>query len=284
MHYYQHHINDFSGGTKNFTRLERWLYRDMIEMYYDKEQPLPADFDLLCDELGVQGNEESAAVSRILRRKFTLSELGYHHDRCDEDIAAFHHTQAIARSNGQRGGRPRKEPQPGPLTKAEKTQPVIVGSQLESDEKPKESGRQANHKPLTNNQNKETTSSPDGDLLPEEKDDVRICPVGRLVNLYHECMPNNPQVKVINKDRQGKIRQRWREAAALDCAPFGYTTQSAGLAAWREFFLICAQSDFLTGKSPAQPGRAPFIADIDFIMSPAGFAKTLENKYHREAA
>lgn len=121
-----------------------------------------------------------------------------------------------------------------------------------------------------------TTTSSSGD-------DVRACPVGTLVDLYHECMPLNPQVKVLNDARKKAIRQRWKEAAAMDCKPFGYTTRSAGLAAWREFFMICAESDFLTGKAPAQPGKPPFVADIDFIMKPSSFAKTLENKYHREA-
>ena len=43
MHYYQHNIADFNNATRHLTRVERSLYRDMIEMYYDKEQPLPLD-------------------------------------------------------------------------------------------------------------------------------------------------------------------------------------------------------------------------------------------------
>lgn len=122
---------------------------------------------------------------------------------------------------------------------------------------------------------KETTSS--------SVDAALSCPVGTLINLYHECMPNNPRVKVPNEDRKKKIRQRWREAAALDFAPFGYKTRDEGLKAWRHFFATCAESEFLTGRAPSQSGKQPFIADIDFLFSPSGFAKTLENKYHREA-
>lgn len=114
-------------------------------------------------------------------------------------------------------------------------------------------------------------------------DDVRACPTGTLVDLYHELMPNNPQVKVINAARKGAIRARWVEAAALDCKPFGYETRAAGLAAWREFFEICRESKFLTGLAAPQPGKPPFVADIDFIFSSSGFAKILENKYHRDA-
>lgn len=114
-------------------------------------------------------------------------------------------------------------------------------------------------------------------------DALRKCPIGSLVNLYHECMPNNPQVRVLNDARKGAIRQRWREAATVDGEPFGYKTVDEGLVAWRIFFETCAESDFLTGRAPTQPGKPPFLADIDFLFSPGGFAKILENKYHREA-
>lgn len=114
-------------------------------------------------------------------------------------------------------------------------------------------------------------------------DDVQRCPGNELVDLYHELMPNNPRVKVANPARKGAIKARWREAAALTCEPFGYTTRSGGLAAWRQFFEICAESKFLTGQAQAQPGKPPFVANIDFIFSPRGFARILENTYHRDA-
>lgn len=109
-------------------------------------------------------------------------------------------------------------------------------------------------------------------------------PVAELVALYHEHMPANPRVKILNERRKGLIRARWREAALLTCQPFGYRDRTSGLKAWAAFFAICAESAFLTGRATPQPGRPPFVADIDFLMSPSGFAKCLENKYHREAA
>lgn len=110
------------------------------------------------------------------------------------------------------------------------------------------------------------------------------CPAEEIVRLYHEAMPDNPKVRVLNDARKKTIRARWKEAADLNCKPFGYSCREDGLAAWRRFFEICAESDFLTGRAPGQPGKPPFVADIDFLMSPSGFAKCLENKYHREAA
>jgi hypothetical protein len=119
-------------------------------------------------------------------------------------------------------------------------------------------------------------SSPDGDPL--------MCPVDELVEIYHEAMPNNPRVKVLNEARRGALRARWREAAKLQCRPFGYSTRGDGCRAWRAFFETCNESAFLTGRVQPSPGRPPFLASLDFLLSPSGFANCLENKYHREVA
>lgn len=112
---------------------------------------------------------------------------------------------------------------------------------------------------------------------------VATCPVDEIIDLYHCLLPNNPRSKVSGKARTAAIKARWKEAAKLTCKPFGYSSRSEGLNAWRQFFEVCAESDFLTGKVPGTNGRPPFVADIDFLMSPSGFVRTLENKYHRDA-
>lgn len=110
------------------------------------------------------------------------------------------------------------------------------------------------------------------------------CPAEEIVSLYHEAMPLNPPVKNLNDARKKAIRARWKEAALLHCKPFGYNNREDGLKAWRNFFEVCAESEFLTGRASAQQGKPPFVADIDFLISPSGFTKCIENKYHREAA
>ena len=121
-----------------------------------------------------------------------------------------------------------------------------------------------------------TTTSPAGGQL--------ACPVEEIVSLYHESMPTNPRCKVLNPSRRGAIKARWLEASRLTCEPFGYSTRADGIHAWRTFFETCNESAFLTGQAPSQPGKPPFLADIDFLISPSGFTKCLENKYHRGAA
>lgn len=110
------------------------------------------------------------------------------------------------------------------------------------------------------------------------------CPVQQIVDLYHACMPLNPKVRVLDDARRKAIRARWNQASVLDgVGPFGYKTGPDGIAAWKTFFQVCADSDFLTGKANPQPGKPPFLATIDFLMSPKGFKNAVENRYHRES-
>lgn len=123
---------------------------------------------------------------------------------------------------------------------------------------------------------KRTATSASADPLP--------CPAEKIVVAYHRLMPDNPKCKTLNATRRGAIKARWHEAAKLTCRPFGYSGVQDGLKAWEAFFAICADSAFLTGQAKPQPGKPPFLADIDFLFSPKGFAGCIENKYHREAA
>lgn len=271
MNYYPFHIGDFRSGTVNMTRQERWIYRDLIDICYDAEAPLTLDMDVLCNQIGVRSDDERKIVADLLRFKFVKSEQGYRHETCDRVIADYHKKAVVAQTNGKLGGRPKKA-----SANLEKPSGLPSGSDTVPTGNPVATGSQANQEPITNNHKPDTsTASP-------SSDDVRQCPAGALVDAYHEFLPNNPRVKVLSDARRSAIKARWIEASKLNCAPFGYATKAEGLAAWREFFGICAESKFLTGLSPPMPGKPAFVADIDFIFSASGFAKTLENKYHRD--
>lgn len=47
MNFYPHHIGDFNNATRHLTRVERSVYRDLIELYYDTECPLNNDLEKL---------------------------------------------------------------------------------------------------------------------------------------------------------------------------------------------------------------------------------------------
>ncbi|QDD65556.1 hypothetical protein EJD96_16025 [Herbaspirillum seropedicae] len=111
-------------------------------------------------------------------------------------------------------------------------------------------------------------------------DDTLPCPVGSLVDFYHKLMPENPRCMVLDDSRKNAIRARWRAAAKLSVAPFGYQTREEGMEAWKTFFAYCAKSAFLTGRVPGREGKKPFRADIDFLFAPTKFRSAVEGKYH----
>lgn len=43
MNHYPHHIGDFNTATMHLTFVERALYRELLDLYYDTEKPLMAD-------------------------------------------------------------------------------------------------------------------------------------------------------------------------------------------------------------------------------------------------
>lgn len=143
MHYYPFHIGDFRSGTVNMSRKARWIYRDMLDIYYDSEQPLTSNVDALCELLGADDEEDRRIVERHLRFKFELVEDGYRHHVCDSVIAEYHSKAETARANGRLGGRPRKN--------REKPSGFLSGSDPVATANPVETGSQANQEPITNN-------------------------------------------------------------------------------------------------------------------------------------
>lgn len=144
MNYYPHHIGDFNNATRHLTRIERSVYRDLIELYYDTEQPLPGDMKAICRKILAGSTDEREAVEQVLSEFFQLVDGVYRHERCDDVIAAYKAKAEKNKANGVKGGRPKKaegEPKENP-----------VGSQTVSECEPK--------KTLTNNQEPRTKEIP----------------------------------------------------------------------------------------------------------------------------
>jgi uncharacterized protein YdaU (DUF1376 family) len=90
MKHYPHHIGDFDKATRHLTRIERSVYRDLIELYYDTEQRLPLEKPALCRKIIARSDEESTAVEQVLNEFFTETPTGWYHARCEEEIEAYH--------------------------------------------------------------------------------------------------------------------------------------------------------------------------------------------------
>lgn len=87
MNYYPHHIGDYVKDTAHLSMLEDGAYRRMMDIYYSTEKPLPLDRAALYRLLRVSSKAEKAAVNVVLSEFFLEKVDGWHHGRCDEEIA-----------------------------------------------------------------------------------------------------------------------------------------------------------------------------------------------------
>ena len=97
--------------------------------------------------------------------------------------------------------------------------------------------------------------------------DRNPCPLKRIVELYHELLPELPRVEKLTKARVGYVQQRWRE-------------DLPSVDSWRAYFADVRNSKFLMGKSQGRDGKPPFRADLEWLIRPGNFAKVAEGKYH----
>ena len=86
MHYYQHHIGDFIKDTARLSDTQSMAYLRLLWMYYDSEKPLKPDTRILSFQIGVS----EVDTQLLLDTFFILCENGWHHTRCDEEIAEYH--------------------------------------------------------------------------------------------------------------------------------------------------------------------------------------------------
>lgn len=95
-------------------------------------------------------------------------------------------------------------------------------------------------------------------------------PFEKIVELYHEILPNLRPVEKLTKARKTKIRERWGiELKTLD--------------RWREYFTAVRGRGFLMGKNEPQPPRTRrFQADFDFLITEKAVVGLAEGKYDDE--
>jgi len=228
MNYYPFHIGDFRSGTVNMTRQARWIYRDMLDVYYDSEKPLTLDFDGLCDSIGVDSEEERKIVERLLRFKFTRGDDGYQQEICDKVIAEYHGKAETARSNGKLGGRPKKATG-GAIEANIKPSGFQSGSNVDATCNQSESQSEANQEPITINQEPATK-----DIHVADAPSVSVA-VDQVFEFWKTAM-DSPR-SLLDDKRKKTIK------AALKT---GYTAEQLCSA-----ITGCAKSDYHMGKNEA---------------------------------
>lgn len=112
----------------------------------------------------------------------------------------------------------------------------------------------------------------------DKADRLPVCNRQAVVDLYHEILPELPQVRVMNDARGKQISSRWKwilTSKKPDGTRRAETAEEA-LGWLRQFFELAKQNDFLMGRGFRSQGHQNWQADIDFLMTDRGLKHVVE--------
>ncbi len=101
MNFYAHHLGDYMRDTAHLSIIEDGVYRRLLDQYYIRERPLPADLGQCCKLARAASQEERKAVAYILQEFFQLQGDFYRQKRCDDEIARYADKRNKARASAQ---------------------------------------------------------------------------------------------------------------------------------------------------------------------------------------
>lgn len=96
------------------------------------------------------------------------------------------------------------------------------------------------------------------------------CPHQEIIAIYHEVLPQCPQIRDWTPARATQLRARWNEEEKRQNTTY-----------WRQFFEYVGTCDFLIGRSS---GKTPFFADLEWMTKSANFTKIREGKYENRGS
>lgn len=109
MNYYERHIGDYLKDTSHLSLLEHGIYTRLMDVYYTREEPIPADDAARL--IGARSKEEREALAAVLREFFVPDQepaTAWLQHRCEREIARLKDKRskakrsADARWNAQR--------------------------------------------------------------------------------------------------------------------------------------------------------------------------------------
>jgi len=251
LHHYPHNIGDFDKATRHLTRIERSIYRDLIELYYDTEQQLTLDTAALCRLILARTNEESTAVEQTLNEFFTKTPTGWYHHRCEVELDKYR-ANASQKSLAGRASA---------LKKAAKAQEALNGRSTDVERTNNGASTKQNGElelELETSKSKAIVAS-DAGRPP--------CPHKEILAIFHEILPSAVAVRDWTPARAALLKARWCEDENRQNLEF-----------WKNLFEYIAGVPFLMGRS-SSPGRKPFLVSLPWLVKAENFAKVREGNY-----
>ena len=163
------------------------------------------------------------------------------------------------KANGSLGGRPKNQEKPNGFFQ----NPPDADSDADTDFKEEETIVSLS-----------PADADDCEPSPTVKSEFPDCPHQEIVALYHETLPELPQVRQWNAARAKHLTARWRETMQRLKSRGDPCTRESGLEWWRKFFLMRVRpAPLLMGKS------SNWTASLPWLVKAENYAKTLEGNY-----
>ena len=109
MYKYDFYLRDYRAKTGHLDFIHHAAYRQLIDVYYDSERPLPGKPELCRRLAGAFSEDERAAVDDVLKEFFSKGADGlFRNEKADEEIAKYRQFVELQREKGKKGGRPHK--------------------------------------------------------------------------------------------------------------------------------------------------------------------------------
>lgn len=105
------------------------------------------------------------------------------------------------------------------------------------------------------------------------------CPHAKIVELFHEALPELPRVKLLDtKSRKAKLTEFWRwvlTSRKTDGGPRASTADEALL--WiRGYFDQAAKNDFLMGRTSRSEAHSGWRCGLDYLLTERGRIQVIE--------
>jgi uncharacterized protein YdaU (DUF1376 family) len=97
MHYYSHHIGDFIRDTSRLNDAQCMAYLRLIWMYYEDEEPLIDNVELLAFKIG----SDKDTVAMLLQCYFYANAMRWHHKRIDSELSMYKEKSEKARNSAK---------------------------------------------------------------------------------------------------------------------------------------------------------------------------------------
>lgn len=292
MHYYEHHLGDHARGAGHLSMLQEGAYRRLLDAYYTREQPLPAEVRDVCRLVRARSKPEREAVEAVLREFFEATQDGWRHSRCEREIARFQDKQrkAKASADARWSRQPQSERNAKALpdemrTHSEGNAPRARSQAPGTSPQPPETKHHSSDASHLQDDDKNPSGSsaaptptPAKKVKTDSAQAVIPCPYDEIIAIYHELLSELPRVHLRSASREKAMRKMWGWVltSSMPTGQKRAENRDQALDWFGRYFRRAGHNDFLMGRTGRSAGHENWRCDFDFLLTERGMRHVIE--------